>query len=92
MHFLLTYDIKSNKRRRRVSRILLDYGWRVQLSVFESTEITDPLMEDCLGRIRKELGDGDSFRVYSLCRACSDKVRSLGRDPARVDLPTVIVI
>ncbi len=75
-----------------MARVLLDYGWRVQFSVFESTQVTEPLMEECLARIQKELGDGDSFRVYSLCKACSTKVRSLGQDPAQKDLQTVIVI
>lgn len=33
---VITYDICDNSRRNRISKLLEDYGFRVQFSVFES--------------------------------------------------------
>lgn len=34
-HYLVAYDICDNKRRRRLLKVLEDYAYRVQYSVFE---------------------------------------------------------
>ena len=35
MFVLITYDISDNKRRSKVEKLLLEVGYRVNLSVFE---------------------------------------------------------
>ena len=35
MFLAVAYDCSNDKRRNRVAKILLDYGYRVQYSVFE---------------------------------------------------------
>jgi CRISPR-associated protein Cas2 len=35
MYLLVTYDIVSDKRRRKVDKLLSEYGFRVNYSVFE---------------------------------------------------------
>lgn len=34
-HYLVAYDVCDNKRRRRLLKVLEDYAYRVQYSVFE---------------------------------------------------------
>ncbi len=65
---IFTYDITSDKLRRRVSRILEDQASRVQLSVFEG-RLSDRAVERLVGRIEPLLEKGDSLRVYSVGRS-----------------------
>jgi len=93
MRVLLTYDIRSNRRRRRVANVLADFGWRVQYSVFEVTNINEHQLDRCLWRVRRELDQSDSFRVYRLCAACSQKTEVDGAgDQDLPRFPHVIVI
>lgn len=77
---VFTYDVSSNKRRRKVSRILEDQASRVQLSVFEG-RLSDHSVKKIVERIEGLLEKGDSLRVYSIgkngeryCRVYGDGV------------------
>ena len=71
MQVLVCYDVttttpEGRRRLRRVARVCLDYGQRVQQSVFECT-----LNETDLTRLRSQLLDEietreDSLRLYRL--------------------------
>ena len=62
---ILCYDITSNKKRRRVARILEERASRVQFSVFE-TRITAKSLKKLVSKITPELEKGDSLRVYTV--------------------------
>ena len=87
MYILVTYDVdttaKSGQRRlRRVAKACMDYGQRVQNSVFEC-EITE--VELCLLKERlKEIIDNtlDSIRLYHLNRNENRRVEVLGIETA----------
>ena len=89
MQILVCYDVATTtpagrKRLRRVARACLDFGQRVQQSVFECT-----LDETELTRLRARLLDEieleeDSLRVYRLIGRFEDVVESYGRD-RRID-------
>jgi CRISPR-associated protein Cas2 len=68
--YLACFDIQDDRIRKRVGDLLLQYGERVQKSVFE---ISLRRPED-LGPLRREiqslLEDGDDVRFYRLCAAC----------------------
>ncbi|MFH1985288.1 MAG: CRISPR-associated endonuclease Cas2 [Pseudomonadota bacterium] len=66
-------------RRTRLAKILLDYGDRVQYSVFECL-LDGPLLGDLVSGINGVIESGeDSVRIYSLCGACEKVVQVLGR-------------
>lgn len=75
---VISYDIVNDKSRNKVAKVLLDYGERVQYSVFEVSmaeklpEITDRI----LPLIDKE---EDNLRYYLLCHGCKNKKRVIGR-------------
>ena len=83
MYILITYDInvtsnKGQKRLRNVAKICLNYGQRVQNSVFEC-KVTEA---DFL-RIKKQLEDvidkeTDSLRFYRLGANYDKKVTHIG--------------
>lgn len=67
---LISYDIENNKKRKKISDILLDAGGkRVQKSVFECF-LTKSEMEKLQDRIHKLKSKNDSVRYYFLCREC----------------------
>ena len=87
MYILVTYDVdttdKSGQRRlRRVAKACLDYGQRVQNSVFEC-ELTD--VQFCILKERiNEIIDHslDSIRFYHLNRSENRRVEVMGLETA----------
>ena len=89
MDVLVTYDVSTEtrdgrRRLRRVAKTCLDYGQRVQQSVFEcrvTRSQYEALLDDLEGEIDEE---EDSLRVYRLAQPRDDTVEIRGLD-ARVD-------
>ena len=78
MIILVTYDIVKNKNRVKLRKLLLDYGYPVQKSVFELM-----LDWDKLERLKREIQQyvkdpEDSVRFYQVCDTCRRNVRVLG--------------
>ena len=96
MYILVTYDVdttdKSGQRHlRRVAKACLDYGQRVQNSVFEC-ELTD--VQFCILKERiNEIIDHslDSIRFYHLNRSENRRVEVMGVETA-FDVNDAIII
>lgn len=81
VHLVVAYDVAGRRRRDRVARCLEGYGVRVNYSVFECV-----LKAGAFRRLKRELAplleaEEDSVRFYPVCRACVDRVETLGRGP-----------
>ena len=87
MYILVTYDVdttdKSGQRRlRRVAKACLDYGQRVQNSVFEC-ELTEVQLCMLKERIKEIIGQSlDSIRFYHLNRNENRRVEVMGVETA----------
>lgn len=90
MH-LVCYDIREPKRLMRVAKILLDFGTRVQYSVFECslTEKQLALLQQRLKTVMKM--DEDSVRFYRLCESCCSKAEVLGEGTI-AETPEVYIV
>lgn len=84
---LITYDVSTidpagRRRLRRIARACLDYGQRVQNSVFECE--VDPAQWAALrGRLISEIKvDEDSLRFYRLGADGQRRVEHVGAKPA----------
>lgn len=92
--YLVSYDITSDKRRRRVANILENYGRRIQYSVFEC-DLDEKRYRKLYQEILKET-DGmteGSVRFYFLCANCIPKMRLIGQEkPSIFRNDDVIVI
>jgi len=89
--YAISYDIRDDRRRLKVARVLKDFGQRVQLSVFEAH-----LEPQELVRLKKRLTAildqaQDSVRLYPLCGACVPSIEVLGPGLVTQD-PDFIII
>ena len=76
--YLICYDIASPRRLRRVAKLMLSYGERVQKSVFEC-ELSTKERAELEAQAREMLNSNeDSLRFYRLCPRCSQTRRLLG--------------
>lgn len=75
---VLAYDISDDASRRKLASFLLDYGDRMQYSLFEA-ELTEADIRKILARASELLGPDDSFRIYALCADCARRIHTLGR-------------
>jgi CRISPR-associated protein Cas2 len=86
MLHVVCYDISDDRVRDRMSERLLDFGVRIQDSVFECL-LDEELYARMLSQIEKiPLAKTDRVRIYRLCGRCVEAVRIYGpgevtRDP-----------
>ncbi len=91
MYLIVSYDIPDDKRRNRISKVLKNYGERVQFSVFECDLTREQLlrMQHALTKIIKEQED-DSVRFYFLCDGCKRKIERIGGIMPRDEGPVFV--
>jgi len=78
MQYVVCYDIADDRRRNRVATALLDFGERVQESVFVA-HLDDDLAERMKERLTRIVdGDWDRVHVFEMCAGCAKQVWVLG--------------
>jgi CRISPR-associated protein Cas2 len=78
---VVAYDIVDDRRRQKISKILVQYGIRCNKSVFECL-LTESKIQKMKGQILKTADkDEDIILYYFLCKPCVMKSESLGRRP-----------
>lgn len=91
MFVIVSYDIPDDKRRNKIARLLLDYGTRVQYSVFEC-QLEPKHYQEMRRKLGKLVVDKeDSIRFYQLCRDCLANVEIVGRGGLTQDAELYIV-
>lgn len=78
MFVVVSYDVISDRRRNKISKLMLDFGTRVQRSVFECN--LKPEQVEKMTRRLLEVYDEkeDTIRVYTLCEGCVPRARAYG--------------
>jgi CRISPR-associated protein Cas2 len=76
--YIVSYDIPDDRKRTRVAKTMLDFGSRVQYSVFECIINDNKLLERMVSRLNAIVSDDDSVRIYALCAKCEKVVKVLG--------------
>ena len=91
MFFIVTYDIADDRRRKKLSDVLSDFGDRVQYSVFECLMGMEELnrMTDRIAAVIDAEQDG--VRIYALCTGCENKVTVIGTG-SRTQDPDVYIL
>ncbi len=84
MRYVVSYDISSDKQRRKVVKILEGVGYRVQYSVFEA-DLNNKQLVTLQKRLKRYARpkSTDSIRFYRLCAECEHVVKVFGTDLSR---------
>lgn len=78
MKFVVSYDIEDDKKRKKISKILSQYGIRVQFSVFEC-KISKTEMKELTEKLDELIKtNADSVIFYPQCENCDSKKSLLG--------------
>ena len=88
MFVVVSYDIVDNNKRSKMANRLLDYGKRVQKSVFEC-DLDEDNVRQMTEEVAGYVGEEDSLIIYRLCAGCLSKIESYGRQRAREDVMIV---
>ena len=78
MFYAVAYDITNDRRRNAVAKILLDFGTRIQYSIFECNTNRRAYL-----RLQDRLQDAinpkeDTVTFYHLCRSCEKAIERIG--------------
>jgi CRISPR-associated protein Cas2 len=87
--YVAAYDIARDSRRTRVAEILLEYGRRVQRSVFE-IEVAPEELDELRFRVGLLLAKNDLFDLFPIDRRFPKRRISWQRDPIPED-PVIVV-
>jgi len=78
MNMIIAYDIAHPKRLTRVAKIIMDYGYRVQKSIFEVT-VDDRRFIEMKSRIDDVIEPAeDGVKFFPLCEKCAGTLENIG--------------
>jgi CRISPR-associated protein Cas2 len=91
LYIVVSYDIVDDRKRLRLAKELLNYGKRVQKSVFEC-RVDERKFLEMKGKIEKIINmEEDSVRYYSLCKKCISNIEVSGWGTITEDEELIIV-
>ena len=96
MLILVSYDVSTEtsegrRRLRRVAKVCLNYGQRVQKSVFEC-QVDPALMETLKAELLDEINlTEDSLRIYRIVQPLSKNLMEFGKFKA-VDFESTLIV
>ena len=89
--YIVTYDIPSNRRRKKVSDILEGYGTRVQYSVFELVLVKSKY-DELRKRLRRYVNfEEDSIRFYPISQHTLEQVDIWGGLPLTKPQKSIVI-
>jgi CRISPR-associated protein Cas2 len=95
--YLFTYDVSTEdkegqKRLRKVAQACLDYGIRVQKSIFECS-LSEKHYTQLLGKLLDCIDqEKDSLRIYRLTDPAEKNVEAYGLKPDSIRNPSDVII
>jgi CRISPR-associated protein Cas2 len=87
MKYVITFDITGDRIRARIVKILSEYSYRVQKSVFEGI-ISKESLAEMAQKVEKVIDKKtDSVRIYPLCTKCEQEVsiKGIGKKVEQVE-------
>ena len=96
MYILVTYDVQTEtpagqRRLRKVARLCMDYGQRVQNSVFECL-LTEVQLAELKHKLETAMDvENDSIRIYYLNKSDNRRIVTIGKNNT-VDVEGSLII
>jgi CRISPR-associated protein Cas2 len=91
MHIVVSYDIVETRKRTRLAKKLLNFGVRVQYSVFECNLNHEQLQELKAQALPLVDPEKDSLRIYKLCENCAPQIESFGIKRGWEEKDTIVI-
>jgi len=89
--YLACYDIEDDRTRDRVSKLMGEYGQRIQKSVFELRLRNETELGDLKKRLRDLSEDSLDIRFYHLCANCRELCVTLAGQRV-ASFPAIIIV
>ena len=91
MLYIVCYDIADERRRMRVAETLLDFGRRLEESVF-AVNLDEELTMRMKARLQREIEETvPVFPLCGACGACAGKMEVMGRGEKPEDRPFYVI-
>ncbi|MDY6853460.1 MAG: CRISPR-associated endonuclease Cas2 [Thermodesulfobacteriota bacterium] len=79
MNMIVAYDIANPKRLKKVANIMLDYGIRVQKSIFE-VSVNERVFAEMKTRVEGVIvPEDDGVKYFPVCEKCAGTVEIIGQ-------------
>ena len=79
MLHIVAYDIKDQKRMLKVAQLCLDYGVRIQYSIFQF-DLNEYLTEQFVAELKNIIDQGsDKVMIVPVCKKCRDFIQYIGQ-------------
>ncbi|GEM_PF-481393 len=80
MRYVIAFDVSDNKVRRRLTKILMGRGHRIQESVFAVTMRSHEL-KSVARKLEKTLDQKGVIHIFTICGSCAKKSLAINRAP-----------
>ncbi len=77
-HFLVIYDIRNDKRLKKVAKVMEQYGLRVQKSVFEM-DCSEKILNELRKKVSKLIEEEDYVVYFKICEKDWQKREKYGK-------------
>lgn len=85
-HYLIAYDITDDRRRRLIVKLLMNYAYRIQFSIFEFTA-TESIAQKIYEKIKRIIEENeDSVSIYELCSEDWNKRIRMGVNKEEINI------
>lgn len=85
-HYLIAYDITDDRRRRLIVKLLMNYAYRIQFSIFEFTA-TESIAQKIYEKVKRIIEENeDSVSIYELCSEDWNKRIRLGVNKEEINI------
>ena len=90
MFYIISYDIRDDRRRKRVHKTLKGFGENVQESVFEAI-VDGQQFQQMKQKVQHLIREHDKVRYYYLCEKCQQKMVGTPGHPSALLWPRLIL-
>lgn len=85
-HYLIAYDITDDRRRRMIVKLLMNYAYRIQFSIFEFTA-TEFIAQKIYEKVKRIIEENeDSVSIYELCSEDWNKRIRMGVNKEEINI------
>ena len=90
MFYVISYDIRDDRRRKRAHKTLKGFGENVQESVFEAI-VDGQQFQQMQQKVQHLIQEHDKVRYYYLCEKCQQKITGTHGHPSALLWPRLIL-